>query len=568
MLRAARRMQIWLPLAGALAGAMGGLLYANMAQAGPGGRGGFGGGGFHGGGGGGFHGGMGGGFHGGRGGFHGGMGRGLHGGVGGGFHGGMGGAFHRGMGGFQSRGGFHPGRSFHSAGGLRGGGVHSFRPGLTGARGGHGYNARGLQSRSSHIFAGHARHGLHGRLGSSRSLAATNHKAPPGLAQRNASAVGHALASRQISNALGTPGGLRNPMTRAAITAAVAGAPWSHRNVDLWWRHAHGGFGWVGPVFWPYADYDLYGYAWWGWDHDPFFWDYGYSDIYVGLFGAYSDRALSRYAGVLPGYAGPARPGRPSRGSKAEASLADMCGSSGQDIVNFRTEQFRGAIQPNSEQSAALDDLADTLHRAVEAIRNSCPKDVALTAPSRLAAMQQRLEGMRSAVSIVKPALDKFYGLLSDEQKAKIAALAADEQPARRKDVANNRSCDAAQSGATEWPTELIERDVKPSDAQRASLMALQHAAGEAADILRSSCPPADADTPPARLAAVATRLDAMLQAIGAVRPALDNFYNSLTDKQKAAFDAIGAKRNGATSAFAADRHEVARRHHRSRGKL
>jgi hypothetical protein len=168
----------------------------------------------------------------------------------------------------------------------------------------------------------------------------------------------------------------------------------------------------------------------------------------------------------------------------------------------------------------------------------------------------------------VKPALDKFYGLLSDEQKAKIAELAANQQPARREDVAKNRSCDAAQSGATEWPTELIERDVKPNDAQRASLMALQHAAGEAADILRSSCPPADADTPPARLAAVATRLDAMLQAIGAVRPALDNFYNSLTDKQKAAFDAIGAKRNGATSAFAADRHEVARRHHRSRGKL
>jgi hypothetical protein len=52
------------------------------------------------------------------------------------------------------------------------------------------------------------------------------------------------------------------------------------------------------------------------------------------------------------------------------------------------------------------------------------------------------------------------------------------------------------------------------------------------------------------------------------VRPALDNFYNSLTDEQKAAFDAIGAKRNGATGAFAADRHEVARRHHRSRGKL
>jgi len=85
-----------------------------------------------------------------------------------------------------------------------------------------------------------------------------------------------------------------------------------------------------------------------------------------------------------------------------------------------------------------------------------------------------------------------------------------------------------------------IERNVKPTDAQRASLTALQDAAAKAADILKSSCPPADARTPPARLAAVETRLDVMLQAIGTVRPALDNFYSSLTDEQKAAFDAIG----------------------------
>ena len=99
--------------------------------------------------------------------------------------------------------------------------------------------------------------------------------------------------------------------------------------------------------------------------------------------------------------------------------------------------------------------------------------------------------------------------------------------------------CNTAQPGATDWPDEPIENKVKPTDAQRASLTALQDAAAKAADILKSSCPP-DARTPPARLAAVGTRLDVMLQAIGTVRPALDNFYGSLTDEQKAAFDAIG----------------------------
>ncbi|OKO79789.1 hypothetical protein AC629_28270, partial [Bradyrhizobium sp. NAS80.1] len=43
----------------------------------------------------------------------------------------------------------------------------------------------------------------------------------------------------------------------------------------------------------------------------------------------------------------------------------------------------------------------------------------------------------------------------------------------------------------------------------------------------------------------------------------LDTFYNSLADEQKAAFDAIGPERNGATNALAADRDESPRPRHR-----
>jgi len=543
MLRAACGKQISLALAAILAGAVVGLVFADVAQAGRGGGGG--GGGFHGGGGGGFHGGGGGGFHGGG---------------GGGFHGGMGGGFHGG-GGFHPAGGFHGGGGFHSAGGFRGGGFHTFHAAPSEGR---SYSARGFQSHSVRTYGGgNARYSYHGRSSTSHSFVAGNRAISNRMMQRNASAVGHALSSRQIRSALHTPGELHNPATRAAITAGVAGAAWSHHNGGLWWRHAHGGFGWVGPVFWPYAYYDLYDYAWWGWGYDPFFWDYGYGDLYAGLFGLYDYGALSGYAGYLPGYAGPMRRARASSGSEAATGLADMCGSDSRDIAGFPIERFRDAIQPNNEQSAALDDLANASGEAAETIRNSCPGDVALTAPSRLATMEQRVDAMRSAVTVVEPALDKFYGLLSDEQKAKITALAGDQQPARREDLPSNGNCNAAQPGATDWPGALIERNVKPTDAQRASLTALQDAAAKAADILKSSCPPADARTPPARLAAVGTRLDAMLQAIVTVRPALDNFYNALTDEQKAAFDAIGPERSGATSALADDRDEAPRRHNR-----
>ncbi|WP_245452603.1 Spy/CpxP family protein refolding chaperone [Bradyrhizobium sp. C9] len=488
----------------------------------------------------------------GGGGGHGGGGHGGGGHGGGGFHGG-GGGFHGGGGGFHG-GGFHGG-GFHAGGG-RGGGFHTIHPA---ARGGTRLSGSSGARHNQFRPAAHA-----ARV--APSVAAGRHAASPTAMRHNASAVGHALTSRQVSAALRQPGGLRNPMTRAAITTAAAGAAMGGVG---WWRHPNGGYGWVGPIFWPYAYYDLYDYAWWGWGYDPYFWDYGYGDLYAGLFAPYDYDALSGYAYYLPGYTGPRPP--VTRRSRATGqattqatTLADMCGSDRSDIAGFPIEQFRSAIQPNAEQSAALDDLAGASQKASATILNSCPKDVPLTAPSRLAAMQQRLQAMRDAVGILQPALDKFYGLLSDDQKAKVTALVADQHRGQREATADNGSCNTAQPVPIAWPGDIIEREVKPTDAQRASLDALRDAATKAEDTLKSSCPPVDARTPPARLAAVEARLDSMLQAIGTVRPALDGFYGALSDEQKAAFDAIGPERDGGRSAMAAaGGEEPPRTHHR-----
>ena len=66
--------------------------------------------------------------------------------------------------------------------------------------------------------------------------------------------------------------------------------------------------------------------------------------------------------------------------------------------------------------------------KAAQDIRAAYPtKEIALTAPDRLASMQQRVEAMISAVKTVEPALQKFYDTLSDEQKAKLNALGQDQ---------------------------------------------------------------------------------------------------------------------------------------------
>jgi len=81
---------------------------------------------------------------------------------------------------------------------------------------------------------------------------------------------------------------------------------------------------------------------------------------------------------------------------------------------------------------------------------------------------------------------------------------------------------------------------VGPDDAQRAALDELKAAAAKAVDVLRAACPNELASTPIGRVNAMDARLAAMLQAVRIVRPALTNFYQMLSDEQKARFNALG----------------------------
>jgi hypothetical protein len=171
--------------------------------------------------------------------------------------------------------------------------------------------------------------------------------------------------------------------------------------------------------------------------------------------------------------------------------------------------------------------------------------------------MQQRIEAMISAVGMLQPPLQRFYDVLNDEQKAMLNALIENQRGNSSRDQRGNSNrgritadamaqpCGAAQPGLTEWPNAEIERRVHPNDAQRASLAALQDAAAKAADLLKASCQPDNAVTPPARLTAIGKRLDTMLEAVKTVRSALNEFYGALTDEQKAQFESIGRQRMG-----------------------
>jgi len=339
-------------------------------------------------------------------------------------------------------------------------------------------------------------------------------------------------------NSLSRAGGLRNgrllsnPVARGQIAAAAALAGWhGGHGANGWWQHGSGGgYGWVGPLFWPFAYYDIYDYTIWG---DYGFWDYGYPDIYAGIFAPYGYDDLAGYM---------AQRGRGRRHDRVP-SIAQMCGDDSRDVAGLPIDQIQQAIQPNDVQRAALDELGNASIQAAQTIRAACPTQVALTAPGRLAAMQQRIEAMISAVAIVRPPLEKLYGLLDDEQKALLNALAEDQRKASASRASLAQSCADGQPAAFQWPGGEIEAKLYLNDAQRAALQVLQDATVKAADMLKVTCQSEDIITPPARLAALDKRLDTLLQAVKLVRPALENFYATLSDEQKAKFEAIGPKR-------------------------
>ena len=75
---------------------------------------------------------------------------------------------------------------------------------------------------------------------------------------------------------------------------------------------------------------------------------------------------------------------------------------------------------------------------------------------------------------------------------------------------------------------------MKPTEQQQDALEKLKAASTEAASQLQASCPAQSPQTPLDRFDAVGKRLNAMAAAIKTVRPALADFYSSLTDEQKA----------------------------------
>ena len=340
------------------------------------------------------------------------------------------------------------------------------------------------------------------------------------------------------------------PSARAQLTAVAALAGWQGgRAAQGWWQHADGSYGWVGPLFWPFAYSDLYDYALLG--DGSGFWAYGYGDLYAAIFSPYAASDLPAFAAERP--AG-------SRHRKAP-SIQELCDADTAKMTGLPLERIGRVVAANEVQRAAFDDLTSAWTSAGDTIRASCPAQAATTALERFAAMQNRVDAMLSAVAAVQPPLQKFYDLLSDEQKARLNAPQRDRRAnaatAKLKGMqdalcqASGEPQDEQQAEkqyrelvARQWPLDDIAAGLKLNDSQRAGLEVVQDTAMGTMEAL-SPCPPKEVLTPPARLKAAQVRLEAMREAITTVNDAVDDFEVDLSDEQKTQFEALGPRKRG-----------------------
>jgi hypothetical protein len=434
---------------------------------------------------------------------------------------------------------------------------------------GHGFTARGVAGRTVHGPTA-TRHALGRAAGrsaarsASRNLPRSASRNAPGRDLTRSTAHERALARDKLrTGGAGRFANDRNRITqpdnrpRAAVPIgrihpnraqlAALSRPLGERNRDHRERHHFfeerrrfhpGGFvGWFGPVFWPYAYDDFFDYAFWPAEYDNYgFWGYAYDDILDNVF--FTPGTEDIYPSVGGG-GGRGRGAERRRGRAALRGAAELCRMD-PGLARWPVDEIAQVVGPTREQQSLLDDLKSASARAGKLLQSACPANPPSTPLGRLDAMGKRLNAMLQALDVVRPALAKFYDSLSDEQKARFNAMGREQAGggAQTKDEA--RLCGTqAPAGLTDEAIDRIEQEVRPDQRQRTELDALRDATAKASDELRNACPAQTPITPVARLDAMAKRIQAMLDAIHTVRPALARFYNSLSDEQKAHFNVM-----------------------------
>jgi LTXXQ motif family protein len=103
--------------------------------------------------------------------------------------------------------------------------------------------------------------------------------------------------------------------------------------------------------------------------------------------------------------------------------LSILCSERASGIANVPIRRMELAVRPDEVQRTSLRALQDAIAQASELLKMDCPTYRPITPVVRIETMEQRLDTLLRATNIVQPALQKFYGSLTDEQKERFNRL-------------------------------------------------------------------------------------------------------------------------------------------------
>ena len=212
-------------------------------------------------------------------------------------------------------------------------------------------------------------------------------------------------------------------------------------------------------------------------------------------------------------------------------------------------------VKPAENQRQALEQIQSVALDSAETLATTCPKKLPEGLAERFAILSRTLEAMAASLGVLRPTFTTFYGLLNDEQKARLVAMGISNNAGGKEDVASKQNgskdsvCQQWVVDLRSWPVRQIEEGTSLSDEQHAALYELTATIYRAAGRLGTACVADDRFTPPGRLEARQVELEALQQGIDAIRPAFSRFESELTDVQKARLGSLVNVSTAVTSA-------------------
>src|SRR5258705_8958942 len=275
----------------------------------------------------------------------------------------------------------------------------------------------------------------------------------------------HARARQHAASAPRYQGGRTRHAAVAAAGAPLAAAAAAPAEAQPRNPATAGQIAAAGPLFWPSLSDDVFAYVLWP-SGDDRLWAYGYAEIVDGALRPTDPTARRRPPPTTSGTA-------VAGATEAAPACAHPQGTQTADALNDRIAQM---VQPTDAQRPALDELRAATAHALAYIDAACAAPGPQTPTARLDSMEDRFWAARQALMGMRAPLDKLYGALDDEQKARLNGPAP------------LRAAACGQAGVPS-PAPLLEQRVRPNPGQRAALEAVKMTSAGLARMVASSCP-------------------------------------------------------------------------------